>query len=619
MKKLTRRRFLTHTAVATAIVVGSGFAYRLVDKNNLFAQVLQSSLYPPSLTGLRGDIDSARDAAHSVALAGEKFQLPQEALETYDLVVVGAGVSGLAAAWYYRKQHPQARVLILDNHQDFGGHAVRNEFYVDGKTLITYGGSESIDGPKETYSKNAAQFLRDLGIDYNKFEQYFDQDLYSKKWQLKKGVFFSQAIFGEAKLIAALPEVGGDKATNEMAINHFPLSVNDKKALIALYNQPRDYWKGKSVVQREKLSISLSYDGFLRKSVGLSDGCLKYLHNLSSDYWGHAIDAISVAEALENNYPGVQNLKLSNEAKEHEPYIYHFPDGNASIARLLVRQMIPQIAAGSTMEDIVTAKFDYQQLDRAENNVRIRLKSTVLMMENTANGVAIAYLPQEDKQKKLIRVEAKHAIYAGHSALAARVIPAMPEEQKTAMKTNVKIPMIYAKVVVKNAHFFQKTKVYDIYTPHMSYCFVMLDYPVNMGDYRAPQNPDEPIILHAVRMPTTTDGNTARDKYRAGRGKLLAQNEAQLKQELMDYLREIYSVAGENFDDVYIDATLNRWAHGYSYEQTDLFDSDEIQAKTTKTMRRAVGNIHMANSDVAWMPYLQNAIDEAHRAVTEIG
>ena len=50
--------------------------------------------------------------------------------EEFDLVVVGGGISGLAAAYFYRQARPNARILILDNHDDFGGHAKRNEFHV---------------------------------------------------------------------------------------------------------------------------------------------------------------------------------------------------------------------------------------------------------------------------------------------------------------------------------------------------------------------------------------------------------------------------------------------------------------------------------------------------------
>src|SRR6266513_210012 len=72
----------------------------------------------------------------------------------------------IAAAWFYRRATgPSARILVLDNHDDFGGHAKRNEFTLDGRLIIGYGGSESIDSPKTRYSDVAKGLLRDLGVE----------------------------------------------------------------------------------------------------------------------------------------------------------------------------------------------------------------------------------------------------------------------------------------------------------------------------------------------------------------------------------------------------------------------------------------------------------------------
>lgn len=608
---LTRRRFLQGSAALTGSLVLAGCSdlYKLVSPAEAAAVY-----YPPALTGLRGDHDGSQSAAHRLALKGEKLTFPDKASENYDLVVIGAGISGLTAAYLYRKARPQAKVLILDNHDDFGGHAKRNEFQYNGKTYITYGGSESLDSPKTSFSEDAHALLKELGVDYTKFEQYFDQDLYENTWKLQEGSFFNEEVFGKAAVVAGLPEAGEDGAAGIIA--GFPLADADKAALVALYTEPEDYLKGKQKRARIEYADSTSYYDFLKDKVQLPEGALNYLKDISSEYWGHPISAISVAEAFEEGYPGVQNLGLpEGEESEEEPYIYHFPDGNASIARLLVRKLIPAAAAGSTMEDIVTAAFDYAKLDLPEHDVRIRLNSTALLAQNNDAGVAVAYLKHGDKQ--LVQVQAKQCIFAGHSALAARVIPEMAEPQKTAAMTNVKVPMVYAKMLMRNAEAFKKLGVYSLYAPQSAYCFMQLDDPVNIGDYRVAQSPSEPVILHAVRIATDFEGKTARDKYRSGRRKLLEQDLVVLKAQLFEQMRSIYSLADENFDETLLDITFNRWAHGYSYEQVGLWDSDQTMEAATETMQQAVGNIFMAGSDVAWMPYLQDAVDQAYRAVKE--
>lgn len=615
MKHITRRHFLGSTAAlagATALSACQSSAYRTISATG--RQAMQAALYPPALTGLRGDNDGSQAGAHSVALANKQYSLPSEIAESYDLVVVGAGVSGLTAAYTYRKNNPNAKILILDNHDDFGGHARRQEFKINGRTLITYGGSENIDSPKSEFSDTALGLLRELGIDYNKFHVYFQQDLYTKQWGLGRGIYFNAKTFGKAAVVKGTPEMDAEQALESIA--QFPWSDEDKRAVLSLYVDVPDFLKGKTRRQRIQFAENISYHDFLEKTAKMPTIVLKYLQNISSDYWGHDIRALSLREAFDNGYPGTQNLRLPVEEGEDEPYIYHFPDGNASVARLLVRKMIPSVAAGNTMEDIVTARFNYAQLDKAENDVRIRLNSTALLLENQPDGtVAVAYL--RHGEQNLTRVQAKKCIYAGHAALAARIMPQMPAAQKTAMLSNVKVAMVYGKVLLKNGQVFKKLGAYHLYLPDQPYNELLLDYPVKMGDYTPPMTPNEPVIVHAIRMAVALEGATARDKYRAGRRALMAQKYDDLREELMQQLRDIFAVVGVRADDVVADIAIHRWAHGYSYEQVGLFDSDTQTKRTTARMQKAVGKIFMANSDVAWMPYLQNAIDEGHRAANE--
>lgn len=630
--KLNRRQFI----ISAAALAGGSLAgcrpnienyqaaeasapYRPASAETI-AAVKNTPFYPPALTGVRGDHEGSQTGAHAMAFRNGTFTLSTSVSETFDLIVIGAGVSGLTAAHEFRKQQPEAKILIVDNHDDFGGHAKRNEFTVGDKLLITYGGSESLDSPKNGFSKEAHGLLKDLGVDWEKLGSYFQQDLYEKQWGLKRAVFFRQPAFGESKL-TAFPFA--DKAASREIFAQFPLSEADKTALIELYTAPKDYLSGKKRKEKQQYAAKTSYYDFLKNDVKLPEKALAFLTNISMDYWGHPINGISVQDALDSSfgvsdddgYPGVKKLGIPAHKEPKEPYIYHFPDGNASIARLLVRKMIPSVASGNTMEDVVTAKFDYTQLDKPENLVKIRLNTTALRVENQGDWVAVSGL--KTGQSELMLWQAKKVIYAGHAALTPHIMPEMPKVQQDAMKTNVKIPMIYAKVALKNAQAWKKLGVSDLYIPHSPYVLAQLDYPVSMGDYVHAKTPDEPIVLHCVRIATAFEGETARDKYRNGRRALLGQQEATLKEELMGFLNEFYALAGEKAEDVVVDITLNRWAHGYSYEQVTLWDSDEFTESSIKAMQQKIGNIFMANCDVAWMPYLQNAIDEGVRAAKE--
>ena len=134
--------------------------------------------YPPALTGMRGSHPGSFDAAHSLrdGTFWDTAGKPEDTGETYDLIVVGGGISGLAAAHFYRKTAGEkARILILDNHDDFGGHAKRNEFRIGNAFRLGFGGTFSIESPAP-YSAVAKGVIEELGIDVPSYSKYVDQE-----------------------------------------------------------------------------------------------------------------------------------------------------------------------------------------------------------------------------------------------------------------------------------------------------------------------------------------------------------------------------------------------------------------------------------------------------------
>ena len=618
--QITRRDFLNGVAI--------GIAAGLTP-----LQILQAApdgrYYPPSLTGLRGSHPGAFEVAHQ--MGWEKKTFDTDALpiaEQYDLIVVGGGISGLSAAWFYRQKHPQAKILVIENHDDFGGHAKRNEFSADGRTLIGYGGSEAFQSPNHLYSKEVNGLLKALGVEIKRFETAFDRNFYPDL-KLSRAVFFDKETFGEDKLVTGdpTPMVADDIAPERLNarsirdfINDFPLPEADRKALIDLHETPRDYLAGKSLKEKNEHLERTSYRDFLLKDVGLSPTAVAYFQGRTNDFMALSIDAVAASDAYNVGFPGFAAMQLepiSEEARAEmeEPYIYHFPDGNASLARLLVRDLIPQVAPGKGMEDIVLAQFDYSQLDKAAHAVRIRLNSTAVSVRNVDGGVNVGY----SRGGQLAQVRSKHCVMACYNMMIPYLLRDLPAEQANALSQNVKFPLVYTKVVVRNWQAFHTLGVHEIYAATQPYSRIKLDYPVSMGGYEHPRDPSKAIGLHMVYVPTTPNaGMNARDQARTGRAKLYAQSFDQLEAQLRDQLQRMLGPGGFDHQKDILAITVNRWSHGYACFTNTLFDDPEQTEKWQETARKPLGNVTIANSDAAWSAYAHAAIDEAWRAVGEL-
>jgi spermidine dehydrogenase len=574
---------------------------------------------------MRGHHPGSFEVGHDLR-DGKSFpvdRLPVE--ERYDLVVVGGGISGLAAAWFYRRAFGRrARILILDNHDDFGGHAKRNEFRIGGRLILGYGGSESMQSPATLYSSLAKYLIKQLGVDIERFKTAFERDLYPSLG-LSRGVFFGREAFGRDVLATGDPQpmladdIPPDRRNGKPIadfIAQFPVSDQSKAQLLALYAGKDDPLPGKSEDEKLALLKKTSYRDYLIKVCGCSEEVANCFQGRTLDFYALGCDAIPASDAREAGYPGFGGLGLADTANPelNEPYIHHFPDGNASLARLLVRSLIPGVARGRTMDDVVLARFDYAKLDVRGAPVRIRLESTCVSVRNVRRGVELAYM----RAGRLHRVAAKHAVLACFNSVIPHIMPELQAAQRQALAQNVKAPLVYTKVLVRNWHPWVKLGVHEISAPMSFHSRVKLDYPVSMGGYRHPRDPSEPMCLHLVHVPgAPNQGLDARTQFRLGRAKLLAMEFAEFEARIRDELDRMLGPGGFSAARDIAAITVNRWAHGYSYDPNSLFDDEEDESLKTAA-RQPVGRVTIANSDADWEAYAHSAIDQAARAVREL-
>jgi spermidine dehydrogenase len=634
-RKITRRDFLNGVAVTTAAAM---MPWHLFAAEN---QEKSSQYYPPALTGMRGSHPGSFEAAHSLrdGTFWESAGKPQDTGETYDLIVVGGGISGLAAAHFYRKANGnKSRILILDNHDDFGGHAKRNEFRLNNAFRLGFGGTFSIESPAP-YSTVAKGLIEELGIDVPAYSKYYDGKLY-RSLSLRPKIFFDKETFGSDKLVLNFsPRYGGesedDSPESPKLLKQFladaPIAEQAKRDLQSLYEDPKDYYPGLTSDEKKAKLARISYAKYLTEIAGLHQDVVKLYQAVPHGLFGVGIDAVAAQDAWGLGLPGFHGLKLdatpgkgmNRDAipnAEAEKYFFHFPDGNATIARMLVRKLIPSAIPGRTSSDIVLAKANYARLDDASSPVRIRLNSTAVRVKHlgdpaSATEVEVSYA----RAGKVYTARAKSSILACWHVVIPYICDELPDKQKEALASAQKVPLLYTNVLLRNWTSFQKLGANSVYAPGMYHTGVNLDLPVSIGGYECARKPEEPIVVHMMKA-ACHPGLPARQQHSFGRMELYTTTFETMERNIRDQLARTLGAGGFDPARDIAAITVNRWPHGYAYEYNSLFDSFWLEGGETpcEVARQPHGRIAIANADAGAYAYTDEAINQAYRAVSEI-
>ena len=604
--KITRRDFLNGTQIAIGTSLLSPWVSAFGTDAPNFS--LPADYYPPAKTGLRGSHNGSWETMHARVM-GKKWE-HGEPEEHYDLVVVGGGISGLSAAYFYRKENSNAKILILDNHDDFGGHAKRNEFEHKGETRIGYGGTEAIDTPS-SYSKEALELLKEIGINLPAFYQNFDQQLYPS-YKLAKGIVFGKESYGEDKLVRGY----GQRDWKEFAAE-MPMSDKAKRDFIRVQTEEKDYLPDLSPEEKVELLSKTSYESFLRDYAKVDEQVIDIYKRWGMSFWCVGIDEIPTTsiQDYDGGMPGVEHTLPRTGYRGDEPYIFHFPDGNASVARLIVRSLNPQAVPGNSMEDVVTTKVDYSKLDQAQQKTNIRLNSTAVNVSNNKRGdVNISYVRHGSPHT----VSAKYCVLACYNSAIPYLCPDMSSEQKEGLAYNVKVPLVYTKVLVPNWKPFAKLGMDFVYYTNGFYKQVELAYPVSVGKYERSQTPNDPMVLHMCHVPWVPD-KQGPEQWREGRRRVLSTSFEEFEKQVHLQLNQALSSTGFKSERDVSAITVNRWPHGYAYSPDLLWEPDWNESEKPWVIgRQAFGNIHIANSDAEAAADTNAAITQAYRAVNEI-
>jgi len=619
-RQIPRRDFLQGALVAAATTLTGpllkAYAADTIEPQNA------PGYYPPALTGMRGSHPGSFEGSHALR-DGRQPGTASDTGEAYDLIVVGGGISGLSAAHFFQTRVGGAsRILILENHDDFGGHAKRNEFQLGGRLHLLNGGTLEIDSPRP-YAAVPKALLAELGIDVPALSRKVEHPKFYESLGMHLGVFFDRETFGADKLVS-----GYHSVPVSTLLSDSPLSARAREDIRRIEGGSIDFMPGLAS-DAKKLQLSkISYASYLRDYVKADPAAIAFYQSWPHGEWGVGIDAISALDCWGFGMAGFKGLGLAPGIIQRMGYTpsgyaatggsdtLHFPDGNATIARLLVRKLVPDAIPGKSAADVVTARARYDALDRAGAPTRIRLNSTVVRAVNSGAGVEVTYV----NGGGTFSVRARNCVLACWNMMIPYLCPDLPVAQREALHKLVKTPLVYTSVALRNWEAFSRLKVNRVYAPAGYHSSLALNWNMKIGAYRSSDSPSEPILLHMTRTPCKPNvGLPEHEQNKAGRAELLETSFATFERNIREQLGR--TLAGGGFDPArdIEGITVNRWPHGYAAEYNPLWDPDVPEDQRPNVIGRAkFGRITIANSDAGGAAYTDSAIAQADRAVNEL-
>ncbi|HUL17604.1 MAG TPA: NAD(P)-binding protein [Terriglobales bacterium] len=553
--------------------------------------------------------------------------------ETYDCVIVGGGISGLAAALFFlRRAGSGANCLILEDHPIFGGEAKQNEFEVDGKRLIAHQGS-------------AIYFVQ---YPHSFLERFYDSiGLSTPKLNYQKWAGHGPALpIGRTPYDSAGLNTGNYGFWFGANFGASPAGHSagalDPKSGLWLIDPIGKKFAGAPVSESSRSELLRWFSGSAENATPFTPP------QFEGDSISRALDAIT----LEEHY--IQRFSLSRDfirtflspdlgggsglgadalsaysdyaADLLHPYdegggVQMFPGGNTTIARLMVKALIPSSIAGDATPDGVSlGSVNFPALDVPHSPVRLRLSSTVISVEHDgdpskSDSLTLTYA----RAGKLSRVKARSAVMAGGSWTTKNIVTDLPAAQKNAYSQFYRSPCLMANIALRNWNFLYKMGITG--------CrwfggglgnYLELRRLATVGNIDATLSPDSPVVL-TLKVLYSYPGLSTEDQGHRGRGEMITTSFRDYERRIRAQFTEMFSHAGFDAQRDIAGIILNRWGHAYLSPQPGFFFGKTGQPAPRDILRGApFGRIAFANTDLAGAMDHRFSILEALRAVGQL-
>jgi spermidine dehydrogenase len=542
--------------------------------------------------------------------------------KTFDLVIIGGGLSGLAAAHYFKTHSKKEHTcLILENHPIFGGQANRNEFLVNGHKLTGPQASNAfvvIDHPDVP----GYEMFEELGVP-RKFK-------YQKKNKAIKALQFDRTSYGFMLWHDISPSVGIFFDDNRQKGNFklvrdpwskdmegSPYSQESRQDFRTWRNSRKRYFTGRNFKQ---WLDSMSYKEYLEGVMGFSSEVTRFADPVLASGLGLGCDVISAYGAFQISMPGFRGFTGRERKRRLEDSDWHsFPGGNDGFSRYLVKAIVPQAIKGSdSFEDILNRPIDLNALDHPDNKIRIRLGAMAVSVrhESRSSGsehVSIIY----KKNGQLHRVRARGVIMASRGGMNRRIIKDLPTELKAAYDQFHYSPVMVVNVAVTNWRFLYKLGITGCrwFSGFGYSCNIR--QPMIVGDFRSPLHPDKPIII-TFYVPYHYPGKPIYEQGEKGRHEILSTSYYEYETQIREQMLKLFGNAGFDPKRDIAGIVLNRWIHAYLNPQPGYYFGLNGKPAARETVRKGFGKIAFGHSEMDGHQNWSGAMNEGRKAAERI-